>query len=166
MSLKPSKSELRRCKQKQKQQQLQLPPKHGVRNSQSTSPHVINRRISEVFKARGNITRVDLDKLRTYIRDRKDCLNGVNAITLLHRCGKHNCDPFSIIEEEVLLQKLSSGYAKTQGIANALYGLQHMKDNSRGAGHIMEIMTGHIRLNPNPNSNPNTHPDTYPNIKI
>eukprot|EP01036_Dinobryon_divergens_P029292 gene29292-38364_t len=53
-------------------------------------------------------------------------------MTLLHRCGKHHIDVFSVCSSDVLFSALmvtSKQAASPQGISNCLYGLQHRSDS-------------------------------------
>ena len=89
------------------------------------SAKVINRMITDTFRQQSNftITNQDVKRLQLYLEKREDYLTQFNVITLLHRCAKFKQDILQILQSHVLLNRLDSDQASSQGIANALYGI-------------------------------------------
>lgn len=107
-----------------------------------TDPRTINKMIVDTF-LKGK-SKVDVDRLRVYLKDNLKEMNQINVITLMHRCGKHKLDLFSFIDIEStvnLLDVKKSGVATAQGIANAVYSLQSMTSTTSGSLHLINILS-------------------------
>ena len=108
------------------QQPLPRPsPTKQHASSKSFNARHINKVIVEAF-SKPNFTDSDIERLRLFLLDSTGRMNQVNAITLMHRCGKHKRDIFSFVSIDVLIRLLNvkTGVASSQGIANAIYSLQ------------------------------------------
>ena len=104
---------------------LPRPPTKQRASSSSFNARHINKVIVEAF-SKPNFTDSDIERLRLFLLDSTGRMNQVNAITLMHRCGKHKRDIFSFVSIDVLIRLLNvrTGIASSQGIANAIYSLQ------------------------------------------
>ncbi len=119
------------------------------------SAKVINRMITDTFRQQSNftITNQDVKRLQLYLEKREDYLTQFNVITLLHRCAKFKQDILQILPAPVLLDRLDSGQASSQGIANALYGIPSLllynnskcNDKNEILFQFLKVMTKQIQ---------------------
>jgi len=109
---------------------------------------VLNRAITDTF-AKKNYTLFDLERLRLQLEENKSEMNQINAITLMHRCGKHGQDVFHFVDASDIMALLSveAGVATVQGVVNALYGLKSMNASTPGALEILAVLTEQLKNN-------------------
>jgi hypothetical protein len=125
---------------RQADNELKKPIENSI--SRKTDPRSINKMIVDTF-LKGK-SKVDVERLRVYLKDNLKEMNQINVITLMHRCGKHKLDLFSFIDIEStvnLLDVKKSGVATAQGIANAVYSLQSMTSATSGSLHLINILS-------------------------
>ena len=130
-----------------------LPTKQRASSSSFNARH-INKVIVEAF-SKPNFTESDIERLRLFLLDSTGRMNQVNAITLMHRCGKHKRDIFSFVSIDVLIRLLNvrTGIASSQGIANAIYSLQVTYLHSRA-----HPLTHHSTPSNTPTNSPSNTP--------
>lgn len=108
----------------------------------------INTKIMDVFNQQ-HISDIDIARLQKFLLDNSESLNQVNALTLLHRCGKKRISILRCIQEDKLLSLLETKqeFASISHIANALYGLQSLPVNSEIIFQIIEKLYRHVEGN-------------------
>lgn len=111
----------------------------------SANARVINSQIINTFNE--TVKTAKLNNLREFLVENEENINQVNIITLMHRCGKQKINIFELCNIETLIKGLDvkqSGVASAQGIANALYSLQHYSDDSSRIKRLLSVLENQL----------------------